>query len=394
MTSPTPAATDGLKVEVLTDLAGAERAWRELETHAVLTPYQRFDWLAAFVAAGGEPGGDVVIVVFRLDERVVALLPLVVERRGGLKRGRLLGSSISNSDWLIVDPAVAPHIDRAAVLRGLSAAARVAGGMDVVTFSNLPANWEGVANPLLAFAHNAAPNNLYIGDVAGNGPFIERGMSSKDRSNIKRAMRRLTETRGPVSVRRVTTAEDLARVHAAFLDQRGRRFAEMGIDNVFAGETFVAFFRDLATQELGRDQPALCFHALYAGEEILATCCGAFAGTHYSQYINSTTDGDAARFYLMGVLMVHLIDELTGEAVTSLDMGLGDFPYKKDWSAPQPVFDSVVPLTLRGRIAAPASVVLGQAKRTVKQNARLWDLARKVRQAAYCARRLLGRRRD
>jgi CelD/BcsL family acetyltransferase involved in cellulose biosynthesis len=96
----------------------------------------------------------------------------------------------------------------------------------------------------------------------------------------------------------------------------------------------------------------------------------------------------------MGVLMVHLIDELTAEGVTSLDLGLGDFAYKRDWTQPQPVFDSVVPLTLRGRIAAPAAVALGRAKRTIKQNERLWDMARRVRQAGYRARRLLGVRAD
>jgi CelD/BcsL family acetyltransferase involved in cellulose biosynthesis len=127
----------------------------------------------------------------------------------------------------------------------------------------------------------------------------------------------------------------------------------------------------------------LRFHALYAGDDIVATCCGAYAGNHYSQYINSTADGPAARFSLMGILVAELIDELIADGITSFDMGLGDFDYKRDWTEPVAVFDAVVPVTLAGSLALPVLDLTRSAKRLIKQNPALWKLAQGARRGLY-----------
>ena len=52
---------------------------------------------------------------------------------------------------------------------------------------------------------------------------------------------------------------------------------------------------------------------------------------------------------LTALLMFMLIEELRSDGITSIDMGLGDFDYKNDWTMPETVYDSIIPLTLRGR---------------------------------------------
>jgi CelD/BcsL family acetyltransferase involved in cellulose biosynthesis len=62
----TPRADGGLRIEVASDLPAVEDLWRALEEKGGASPYQRFDWVAAYVAAHGEtPGFEPRVLVVR-----------------------------------------------------------------------------------------------------------------------------------------------------------------------------------------------------------------------------------------------------------------------------------------------------------------------------------------
>ena len=384
---------EDLSVEVFTSLKAAEAAWRRLEATAVLTPYQRFDWIEALVATGVELKGRFAIAVVSLGTRPVALLPLVIERANGIAQGSIIGSRRSNSDWMIVDPDAAMILDQATLSRVFAQIRRQTPALDLLSFSNLPQSWQGIANPLMAFDHVPAPNNLYFAVIGPTpAPYIEHRLNQKRRANIRRGARRLEEMFGKVELRRANDPAELAKVHAAFLRQRGERFDQMGVDNIFASEQFVRVLQDSRRTVLQHRRPALVFHALYAGDEIVATSCGAFAGSHYSQYINSTASGPASKYSLMGVLMAELCDELNRVGVVTHDMGIGDFEYKTDWTEPQAIYNSVVPVTARGRLLLPILRAATGLRRAIKQNPVLWPIAQRLMKARYAVmKRLRGR---
>ncbi|MDB5586836.1 MAG: hypothetical protein JWP26_1806 [Devosia sp.] len=371
------------QVTVLDSFEAARAPWLNLEARAVQTPYQRYDWMAA-MHANGLDHGRLVIAVLGPVEEPIAILPLVIAWRRGVRQARLVGSDYGNSDWLVFDPQAVGRLSLPVLQNFLAEIARQAGGIDIVRFSQLPAQWHGVANPLLAFRHQPAPNNLYVVEIgAVPRPFIDHGITSKLRANLRRGRARLEEQFGPVSVRRIVDAEALSPVHAAFLAQRGERFAQMGIENLFATPGMVGFFRSLCESAMGQDRPAFMAHALYAGDEILATSFGAAAGNHYSQYINSTSAGPASKYSLMGILMVDMLDDLIASGITGFDMGTGDFAYKADWSKPETVFDSAVAVSALGRAALPVLDLMVGTKRAIKQNPRLWALARRAQKLRY-----------
>jgi len=383
---PQGAASAPAPVVVHGSLAEAEADWRAIEATGILTPYQRYDWIRALLESGLEREGRIAIVVVHDDARPVALLPLIVERRPGFSIARLLGSDISNSDWL----AFVPDTDISPEWLGwvLDEVRELVGTLDLVCLFNQPRQWADRPNPVLAIAADPGPNNLYTATIGPTPvPYIEHRLTHKRRGNIKRGERRLEEMLGKVELRRVTTSDELDRVHAAFLAQRGERFDQMGVGNLFAEASFVRFFKHLATEGFTEEHPALCFHALYAGEDIVATTCGAFAGRHYSQYINSTASGPAAKYSLMSILVARLMDELTTSGIETFDMGIGDFDYKQDWTAPEPLFDTLIPLTPAGHLAALGLKASQGAKRAIKQNPRLWGLAQSIRKTLHNLRR-------
>lgn len=365
------AAAAELHVRVYDSIDAAADPWLTLERTALLTPYQRLGWIRALAEARGLEGRCAIAVIER-GTRPVALLPFVVRRRLGVRTAEIIGSDIGNADWLVMERSIVPELTPETLRRLFSDI----GGIDMVSLTNQPQGWQGVANPMLAFPHQPAPDHLYSGPLGAEG--VEQ-LSSKRIRNIQRGRRRLEESMGPVSLRRADTPADIAKVHETFLEQRGARFTEMGVRNIFAEDWFVRFFRGAAEASLGSDRPALRFHALYAGDEIVATSCGSYAGTHYAQFINSTASGPAAKYSLMGILMYDLVAELSAMGITSIDMGLGDFEYKTDWTERQVVYDGVVPLTAAGRLAAPAWLGLRRAKRAIKQNDKLFSLFKRMR---------------
>lgn len=372
-----------LEARIFKFLAAAEPVWRALEERGVYTPYQRFDWIKGYVDAGFDPSPELAIMVLSEADKAIALFPFQIVRRFGIRVAQIIGMPISNGDSIIFDPDHASALTPD-VLRKCLAQLRV----DLVSFHCVAQEIDGHPNPLLAFGGDPAPDNLYFNDLApGATPYIEQSLPHKRRTNIRRSQRRLEEHFGTVRLHRAATPGEVDAILEIFLDQRGRRFAQMGVENIFARPAFRQFFRDLALQCLDQPRPAISLDALYAGERIVATSIGTFGPNHYSQYINSTDYGEASRYTLMGVTLSLLVDDLRAAGITSLDMGLGDFDYKTDWTRREAVFDIVVAVSGRGRVATPLLRKARALKRRIKQTPAFWRAARAVQSRITAIRR-------
>jgi CelD/BcsL family acetyltransferase involved in cellulose biosynthesis len=359
-------------------LAAAESDWRRLESIATLTPYQRFDWIAALLRAGADNSGRLAIAVVSRGGVPEAILPLVIRRRWGVRIAHLAGTRQSNSDWLLAAPEF--RLEGQELLALLAEVSRAVGGFSLLALFNQPSSWNGVTNRLLSLGHTTAASHLYEVEIGGATiPYVEDRLGSKRRTNIRRSARRLAEAMGPLRFERVSDKAELHRIHKLFLEQRSARFAGMGVQNIFARAPYPAFFLGLAEREFGKVRPAMVLHVLRAGKEVVATSWGTMANDHYSQFINSTEGGEAGRYSLMAILVAELMDDLLRSGITSFDMGLGDFDYKTEWTSPQPVFNGLVPLDGAGRIAAGVLRGRSELKRVIKQTPALWRVARWVR---------------
>lgn len=377
-------------ITLFPSLAEAEPVWRQLEETATLTPYQRFDWLKGLIAAGAEPDGKKALALIERDGAALAILPLLVRNKAFYREARFLGSEQSNSDWMIMAPGFSPSPDE--IMMILRDVAEKAGGFDIVLLQNQPPRWAGRENPFLQLPHAPGASHLYTTTIGGTPlPYVDTRIPAKHRGNLRRGRRRLEENFGPVKLVRVNDAETLAKAHTVFLEQRSARFDEMGVDNVFATPMFRTLFLEASRQSFGMARPIMMCHALYTGDEIIATVWGTTAGDHYSLYINSTTTGPASRVSLMGILIADLMDDLVSSGFQTFDLGLGDFAYKREWCEAQEAYHGVLPLTTKGNAAAYALRQRAALKRRVKQDPKLWALATNVRKTLF---RLRGRKED
>jgi CelD/BcsL family acetyltransferase involved in cellulose biosynthesis len=80
--------------------------------------------------------------------------------------------------------------------------------------------------------------------------------------------------------------------------------------------------------------------------------------------------------------MRHITDHYGERGYRALALGIGSDDYKRLFcKGDEPIFDSIIPLGPRGRIAAAAIATLSRAKRLVKSNQALFQLAQRLRGA-------------
>ena len=108
------ASTPGSSVAVSGDIRGCEKDWRRLEQSAVVSPYQRYDFIAAWVrnAAAGEGIDARVGTVTDSAGRVVMILPFGVASPALVAVGSYLGGSHVNIAMPLVESTFARSTGR------------------------------------------------------------------------------------------------------------------------------------------------------------------------------------------------------------------------------------------------------------------------------------------
>jgi CelD/BcsL family acetyltransferase involved in cellulose biosynthesis len=80
------------------------------------------------------------------------------------------------------------------------------------------------------------------------------------------------------------------------------------------------------------------------------------------------------------ILLLHMIEDCAARGVRSFDIGVGRAQYKSFFcKEPEPLFDTFLPLTLRGRLAAPVLAAAYATGRVIKERPALWSAVQRLR---------------
>jgi len=154
----------------------------------------------------------------------------------------------------------------------------------------------------------------------------------------------------------------------------------MGIHDAFAEPGVRRFIEAAATECDADEAPPVELYALSVGDIIVATMGGMIGGGRFCAMFNSIAPGRFAVESPGEQLIVRLVRQCCERGLTSFDLGIGKARYKSLFCGDaEPLFDSYLPLTARGRAAAFAFSTAATIKRAIKQRAPLWGLVRTVR---------------
>jgi len=95
---------------------------------------------------------------------------------------------------------------------------------------------------------------------------------------------------------------------------------------------------------------------------------------------NTYTMSGRSRYSPGLILMRNIIDHYAAKRYRALDLGIGSDDYKRLFcKGDEPIFDSFIALSARGRLAAAVMSAFNRLKRLVKRNNVLLHLAQRLR---------------
>jgi CelD/BcsL family acetyltransferase involved in cellulose biosynthesis len=248
----------------------------------------------------------------------------------------------------------------------------------------VPAEWGGVANPLVGLGHaRPNPSDAYLRTLGPDAEAVlAEAFGRETRKKLRKKERMLAE-RGTLSFGQALTPEAVDETLEVFLTQKGERMRALGIDDPFAEASTRAFLRRACHAGLARGEPAIELYALRLDERIIATfggtgdrerLCGMFNSFDLAPDLERCSPGE--------VLLSRLVRLQCERGRVLFDLGVGEARYKEALcDRVVPLRDVIVPVTVRGRAYAAGSGLVVKAKRAIKRHPVAWRLATALRAA-------------
>ena len=362
------------------EAADLARAWDDLEGRCVASPYQTRAWIAAWTRhVAGHARVQPAIVTARRNGRVVFILPLARRNRGPVRLLTWLGDSHTNFHMGLYDRDWLTTTQPSERLAAVEAAVAAAGPADVLELCCQPREWAGHANPFASLPSFPSTNSGWQTPLTAHiGPLLSGASGARRRKKRRWQRNRLTGIGW--TVERVDGGADCDAFLTRSFDAMNHRFARAGIWNRFADAGVEDHFRHLCAQVEG----AVRLYALTIDGTPCATLAVVTRARHASGCFiaRSRTRWD---WLSPGHLLLHeAIADLCRDGFASFDLGKGRESYKLAW-CPQEIatFDTCIALTPWAAIFPLYERTKIFAKRMVRNDPRLWRLAKRVRSAFY-----------
>jgi CelD/BcsL family acetyltransferase involved in cellulose biosynthesis len=367
------------RVDILTDLGPAEPIWRRLEDPTQLfTPYQRFDLLANWQRQVGsrENATPFIVIAYDGEGRPLLLLPLALTHKHGVRIASFMGGKHTTFNMALWDTDFAKEVaaaDLAALLSGIGARSAA----DALALTQQPLRWRDVSNPFAALPMQSSVNDCPVLAMLPGALPTDR-ISNSFRRRLKSKERKLNSPSYRYHVAKTDT--EIERLLDWFFRVKPLRMAEQKLPNVFAEPGVENFIRSTCLTPLAGGGRAIDIHALECDEEVIALFAGVADSDRFSMMFNTYTMSDHSRYSPGLILMRNIIDHYAERGYRALDLGIGSDDYKRLFcKSDEPIFDSFIPLSSRGKLAVAAMSGANRAKRLVKRNQTLLRLAQRLR---------------
>jgi CelD/BcsL family acetyltransferase involved in cellulose biosynthesis len=382
-TEAKPNATRVAHVEVFDRMIDAESLWRGMETSDhVFTPFQRFDFLNTWQSHVGEREGvsPFIVVGYDAGHRPLALFPLGSRNESGTRTASFLGGKHTTFNMPLLARDFASHAGKTDVDTLFELLRARPNRADVLALARQPLRWLDVDNPLGLLPTQPSVNKCPLLTMVPNAAPVDR-ISNSFRRRLKGKERKLQALPGYRYVV-AQTDDEIKRILEAFFVIKPQRMAAQNLPNVFADPGIREFAFDACLAKLPTGGHAIDIHALECDAEVIAIFAGVADGHRYSMMFNTYTTSESSKFSPGLILLRNIIDYYAERNYTSLDLGIGSDDYKL-WFCKddEPIFDSFLPLTTKGSIAAFGLSSLTHAKRLVKQTPALAQMAQLLRGA-------------
>jgi CelD/BcsL family acetyltransferase involved in cellulose biosynthesis len=320
--------------------------WRRLAARST-NVFGSWEWASTWWRHFGRSGQPLVVSCSRQDGELVALLPLYVAQRGGLRIVRLIGHGPADE----LGPLCAPEdrVTAAAALRSALEDARA----DIFVGDALP-QAEGWSSRLGAAVHGTESSPV-LHLAGGTWDDFLRARSANFREQIRRRERSLERQglRFRLCESRNRLRHDLDSLFILHRKRWGDRESEFtrreAFHRAFAAEAFERGWLRLWFLELNGADVASWYGLRYGGVE---------------SYYQAGRDPAWDRFAVGFVLLAHTVREAIADGMNEYRLGRGGEQYKSRFADDDPGLETLVLVRgVRGRLAAVAAQAIPRKTR-------------------------------
>ncbi|MGE6739206.1 GNAT family N-acetyltransferase [Allorhizobium pseudoryzae] len=378
----TASAAATLELDLVETMHEVEAAWKRLEGLSCNSLHQGFDWCKAWFETSGE---EPLLLHGRRGNETLFLLPLSLKTRHGIRRAGFPGGRYNNlnTGLFAEDYRPTPDEQRAIVLKLKTL---LAGRADMVVLGAVPREWRGHRHPLHSLAVQEHTNHSFQLPLFARFEDTLAQVNAKRRRKKFRVQTRRMEEIGGYDYITPQTPEERHGLLDLFFAQKSTRFRAQGLPDVFADGRVQAFLhRLLDVLPNGSDHP-LVLHAIrlrQGGDNDIPAIAGlSRKGDHIICQFGSIDESRVPDTSPGELLFWHMIEEACGQGAALFDFGVGDQLYKRSWCPVETVqYDIVLPVSLKGQLAAQAHTALTRAKAMVKRNPLLYRTLQRIRSA-------------
>ncbi|MCC5777821.1 GNAT family N-acetyltransferase [Nitratireductor sp. B36] len=366
-----------LRVEVCDASAVALERYRKDCAEAGFMPAQSPDWVSAWTKHTPHPA-----ILVRLCDGQGHLMSLALEivKKGGFRLARFISNRHANGNFPALHLRVRdglPETHRTALRDGIRQARP---DIDALVLERQLRHCNGQENPLLGWPHNDSPNVSLAVNLDGGFDAVLARSSGKRKRKQHRSQARKLEAAGKVERRLARSRAEAEVMLNAFFDMKAHRFAQMGIQNVFAPDAVKDAFRTLFGDAAETQDPRFVLHGLEVAGKLRAVTGSSRTGDRLVCEFSSIADDELTDASPGRFLFYENIQEACSEGLKVYDFSVGDEYYKRLWCDLETIqFDTFVPLTEKGRILTFGLSAAARAKHVINNDPRLWRVAKALR---------------
>ena len=312
------------------------------------------------------------------EHRPLLLFPLALKQAHGVRCAVFMGGKHATFNMALWDrefAADATPADLEALISAISARRR--------------SRRAGASPTAFALARSAKPDGAVAAPGVGQRlPVADDGAGRRADGTDQQLVSSPPEGQGTQAAapsrlslsRRDDSDAEINRLLDWFFRVKPLRMAEQKLPNVFADSGVEDFIRTACMTPLPAGGRAIDIHAFECDEEVIAIFAGVADGNRFSMMFNTYTMSANSKYSPGLILMRNIIDHYAGQNYRAFDLGIGSDEYKRLFcKSDEPIFDSFIPLSLRGKMAASAMSAVNRAKRTVKHNSAMLEIAQNLR---------------
>ncbi len=368
-------------LSVHNEFSSVETVWRRFEKVADGFAFQTFNFLETWYEhIGSRAEIDLQIVVaWGSKAKPLMILPLGIEKTGGLRKLSFLGGDLNDYNAPLLAPNFLDHVAPGEFASLWSDIQSVLPDYDVAELMRLPAMVDGQPNPLLELGRQLNASGAHMTTLGQDfDAYYDKKRNSKAKRHF-RSRRKKLEAMGETRYVHPESPKAIEASVAKLVELKSAALKAMGANDFLSKPGYVDFYKALSVKT-GADGGAHVSHMEVAGDYVAGNWGLVHKGRFY--YLLASYDGPKFGRFAPGVqALVETMRWAVGKGIDTFDFTIGDERYKHEWCETKiDLHDHLSSESLKGKVFLVKSQVMLAAKRKIKQTPILWETFTRMRE--------------